>query len=360
MVQWAGWYDYNHPEIFMSTADAYASGVCNQLAALPDGYRVTFLRGVLRTESYPAYGADPMFLFENGGVKLSRQIMTLRPLGRELRRRGMHLDGVWTDNEGALGFWNLDANTLAAILASPKARAKMPPAVRALRMDMFDVRSPNFRNAVNTFNSYAYGLMYRSLSMALVGSGIFCMPTTPGGPNVQPPTMNYMVSAPTWPVYDPNGWPWYPNTLDGRTSSPGIYLADGGRYTQPPRVHRWQWNVLIDAINHIRSVMHRPNSKIWPTIAWPNYTNAWVFEQMIAHWARTGVNWTAGGNAFIYWVDPPVVNRQVEDPLLVQIFSRHDQPFPVQRNLPEIPLDSDSITTAGFTTTYADFLANVQ
>ena len=155
MIQHAGWYDYNHPEYIATIAEQQALLHAGELEALPQGKRVVFLRGVLRSESYTQFGADPLYLFENGGLKLSRNIAMLRPFGQELRRRGIHLDAVWTDNEGGSTAWMLTPAQLQAILQSPKARAKMPPGVRALREEMFVWNHPNFRNAMVTFNRWA-------------------------------------------------------------------------------------------------------------------------------------------------------------------------------------------------------------
>jgi hypothetical protein len=234
----------------------------------------------------------------------------------------------------------------------------MPPGVKALSPEMFVFGHPNFQTAMSTFNNWAALLMFRSLRKVMVDSGIFKLPVTPGGAAVQPPTMNFNVMAPTWRTYDCNGWPIFSFLMDyTRSSSPGLYLTTGGRYGWP-RVHEQLWNALVDHVNLIRSSMARPGAVVWPTICWPNRTNAWVFEQMIAHSVRTGVNWTGGGCGYIYWRDVGI-NTAVEDPLMVDIFNRHDQPFAPQRNLPEIAMDVDSITTAGFTTTYADFLNHI-
>jgi hypothetical protein len=115
---------------------------------------------------------------------------------------------------------------------------------------------------------------------------------------------------------------------------------------------------MVDWINMVRSCMARPGAGVWPIMTWPTYTNAWVFEQMFAHMARTGVNWTTNKCAFIYWREG-WTNAAVEDPMFAAIAARHDQAFSPQRNLPAIPMDVDTISTAGFTTTYADFVANV-
>ena len=104
--------------------------------------------------------------------------------------------------------------------------------------------------------------------------------------------------------------------------------------------------------------MQRPGAVVWPTIAWPSLIHPWLFEQMVAHSTRMGMNYTGGGCGYIYWREP-YINATVEDPLMVQIFNRHDQPWAPLRNLPEIAMDCDSFTTGDYTTTYSDFLANV-
>lgn len=358
MPQWWGWYPAANPDWIPDLASQQAWRMANELEALPPGKRVLFPRWMMRYESYQPYGANPLNLFENGHWKASRMIQFLRPLGRELRQRGIHLDGVWTDNEGGATAWELNPQQLTSILSSPKARSKMPPAVKALTPSMFTHGSAPYRNAMITFNRYAHLLHCRSMRLVMVDSGVFRTRRGPGQPLVQPPTSNFWISAPTWPCYDYNNWPINSFSLDGRTSSPSCYLTFGGRHLAGQQ-HDPRWNALIDQVNLCRSCMRRPGALFWPTLSWPNHVNPWLFEQMIAHYTRTGVNATAGGCGYIYWRDPPVSNGNVEDPLVVQIFNRHDQPFAVQRNLPEIPQDVDTFTTAGFTTRYTDFLNNV-
>lgn len=357
MPQHAGWYDPNNLGELPAIAQQQALRISDEIQALPQSKRVVFLRGILRYESYTNFGADPLYLFENGGVKLSRNIAMLRPFGQELRRRGIHLDAIWTDNEGGSSAWMLTPTQLQAVLRSPKARAKMPPGVRALREEMFVWNHPNFRNAMITFNRWAELLMFRSLRGVMVTSGVFRSPPPGGGAPEQPPTGNFNIAAPTWQVYDFNGWPTFSFALDGRTSSPGTYLSYGNRHTYQ-RVHDPRWNALADTLNMYRSCMRRPGAVMWPTIAWPNWSHWWLFEQMIAHTTRTGVNYTAGGCGYVYWREP-YVNAAQEDPLMVEIFNRHDQPWQPQRNLPELQMDCDSITTGDYTTTYEQFLANM-
>jgi hypothetical protein len=71
---------------------------------------------------------------------------------------------------------------------------------------------------------------------------------------------------------------------------------------------------------------------------------------------RNGINYTTNKCAFIYW---NAYTREQNDPIMAGILQRHDLFYPLQRQLPEIPMDVDQVTTADFTTTYADFLTNV-
>lgn len=358
MPQFSGWYDYSQPEQVIEVGLGQAQSKADALQALPDGKRVLFVRGLLVYESYTSFGADPLFLFENGILRTSRNIAMLRPLGRELRRRGLHVDGLWADNEGGSNFWMLTPSQLQAVLSSPRARAKMPPGVRALSAEMFTWNHPNFRNAVVTFDRWANLLLYRSMRQVLVQSGIFTYRDSTSGAMVQPPTSNYYVTAPTWQTYDLNGWPVFSFSLDGRTSSPGAAMSAGQRHYMD-RVHDRRWNALVDQLNIFRSCMSRPGAIVWPTICWPDHFGGpWCFEQMIAHATRMGMNSTGGGCSYIYWRDVGI-DAPTQDPLMVEIFNRHDQPWAPIRDLPEMQMDCDSITTGDYTTTYAQFLDNV-
>jgi hypothetical protein len=358
MPQFSGWYDYSHPEYVALIGQQQAQTKSDALQALPPGKRVLFIRGMLVYESYQNFGADPMYIFENGGLQTSRMIAMLRPLGRELRRRGMHADGIWADNEGGWNFFQLTPEQLTAVLTSPRARAKMPPGVRALRPEMFVWGHPNLRNAVVTFDRWAYQLMYRSMRQALVQSGVFAYQPSPGAALVQPPISNFQVEAPTWQTYDLNGWPTFSFSLDGRTSCPGCAMGPGQRFSYL-RVHDPRWNALADALNHFRSCMARPGAVVLPLIAWPDrFGNRWCFEKMIAHATRMGINYTGGGCSYIYWRDVDI-DAVHQDPILADIFSRYDQPWAPIRNLPELQMDCDTITTGDLTTTYSEFLDNV-
>ncbi|MBY0311651.1 MAG: hypothetical protein K2W85_06260 [Phycisphaerales bacterium] len=357
MALWLGWYPQGQPEVIANYAPDRANLTCAALEALPPGHRCLLLRWVLIYESYHEYGADPVAVFERGGFPVSKNIRFLRALGREIRRRGLTVDGIYMENEGAPNSWALSVAQMSAILASPAARARMPQFLRNARPSDFDWQSPNFQRTVQAFNNYGGLMLARALRQITVDSGIFRLAPGPGRAPVQPPTVNFNFGAPTFPVYDENGWRLQNLTVDRVTSAQGLYLGSG-RYFTENRVHHGIWNGLINSINVIRSCMRRPNAKVWPTIAWPSRVHPWVWEQLIAHGVRTGVNWTMGNNAWLYWREP-WLDGAAEDGLAAEIMGRHDQPFPVRRDLGEIPFDCDQFETAGYVTTYTDFMNEV-
>lgn len=357
MATWLGWYPQGQPETIPGFATERADATCNVLATLPPGRRCLLLRWLLIYESYQEHGASMLEVFERGGFPVSKNIRFLRALGREIRRRGLTVDGIFMENEGAPNTWGIPSTQMNAILASPSARARMPIALRNATASDFDWRSPNFQRTVNLFNNYGALMLTRALRKITVDSGIFRLPPAPGMAPVQPPTVNFNFGAPTFPVYDENGWRLLNATVDRVTSAQGFYLGNG-RYFSENRVHHGIWNGLINSLNVIRSCMRRPNAKMWPTITWPSRVHPWVWEQLIAHGVRTGVNWTMGNNAWLYWREP-WLDGAAEDGLAVEIMSRHDQPFPVRRDLGEIPFDCDQFETAGFVTTYTDFMNEV-
>lgn len=352
-VLWLGWYDPARPQDWATAAASFGEIAANNVAAKPAGQRGVLLRELLVKELYPEHGADPVAFFANGGASISRQVEYLRPFGQQLRQRGLALDAIYMENEGGFTHWRLSADVIRQIYLSATAKARMPPAVRALRGEYFNFGHPKYYIAAALFDAYAQNLWARTIKQTVVDSGIFKIPRTTGGPNVQPPTCLFWQTWPTFTVYDYNGWPQFPFSLDQKTSCPSCYLTPGQRHY---RTHDARWNCLIDAVNMIRSCMRRPGAVVCPVISRPEWVSSWCFEHMIAHFARTGVNWTGGGCCYWYWKDE--WRPGDSDLAAEQIFNRHDQAWAPIRNLPEIPLDVDSFTTNGFTSTYADFLAN--
>lgn len=269
MPIWLGWYPKENPDWIPTLAPQRAWITCNNLEALPPGKRVVFMRWILMYESYMSQGADPVQTLEVGNYSIGRSIRYLRAFGRELRSRNMYLDGIYLENEGGFTSWNLTQQQMQAIYASSRARAKMPPRVRALSPEMFIYTHPNYQNAVTLFNRYTMQIHTRAMRQITVDSGIFKIARSVGQAPVNPDIVNFNHVAPTFTAYDYNGWPWQSLSVDGRSSAPSVYFGTGSRYFHPDRVHMPLWNSLIDHLNLIRSCLRRPNATVWPVISWP-------------------------------------------------------------------------------------------
>lgn len=351
----ANW-DRSSPGSIREIAERYSYLMSDLLSAKPVGSRTLYLRRALYDELYMYRVRDDVVkVFETNSVNTNDQIRMYRPTARELRRRGITLDGIFLENEGGFQGWDLTVDQFRAIFRSKRAVARMPAAVRrGVRPEFFEAGNPKFFEAMAIWNQYAFQVACRQLRRVTVESGLFRLPAVPGGPLRQPPTTNFWWQLPTWPAFDQNNWRYISASVDGRSSFPQCYMQLGNRYRNFRHDHRW--NVFVDHINLTRSCMVRSNAAYWPCITWPRYCNEWLWEQMVAHMARTGVNW-ANGNAYWYWKEHYIGDQQ--DQKAAEIFGRHDQPFPAQRNLPRVEMDVDVIETAGFRTTYEDFLANV-
>lgn len=359
MVEWFGWYEQGSTASMLEWAINQTDWRIPDLAALPPGKRCLSLRWILTYETYVPYGADPIKIFETGTIPTARNIRALRPFSNALKKQGIALDGIYADCEGGFMNWHLTTDMLSTIFRSPKARRHMPPHIRALTPEMFDYHHPLFHDAVDKWNKWTFDLQYAAFRKIMYTSGLFKIPRTPGGPPVQPPMVNFNAANPTFPLMDENRWEIRARTIDGKTGNPVFYFPDnGGRYIPQYCTHAPLWNCFLDHISFMRSYLGRGNSSVWPIIGWPDWKNRWLFEQLIAHGVRTGVNWTASKSAWLYY-NPVESIRPTQDPLFAEIVQRHDLPFPVQRRLPRVELDSDFVETAGYVTTYEQFLSEV-
>jgi hypothetical protein len=315
-------------------------------------------RWVLLYDNEPVVGADPMRLFERGRHDVRRYIQMLRPAARRLRQMGLKIDAVFLDNEGGFHFFR-GPEMMRRIFASARARSKMPPSIRSIPVEKLSWGDQRFDPAAGiAWNRWVQSLDIRAMREIFITSRLFHAVRTPGAAPTPPIVMNFNWMFPGWTIYDYNGWPFPASTpIDGRSSNWGVYFpSTGQRYRN--RAHHPLWNVLVDQINYARSVLSTPGASFYPTILQPSRVNHWIFEQMIAHYARTGVNWTASRSAYVYFNEFEHM-AAASDPVLLAMLARHDEPFPVLPNLPELEMDCDRIETAGFVTTYEDFIANV-
>lgn len=329
-------------------------------ARMPAGARVIQARWVLVRETDGGYGGSLMKMLQRGRYDVGPDVRMLRPVAKELRRQGLTIDAIFTDNEGGWPVFNITHDQMRAIYSSARIRSRMPPAVRSIPVDRLLWSTPTFDYAAaHLWNTWQADLLNQAMRDVFINSRLFHAVRGPGEAPTGPIVNNFNWCNPARTAYDDNGWPFSSVTpIDGVTSNWGQYFGGvGGRYRG--RTHDVKWNQLIDFCNIARACLAGPGRRFWPTVVQPIRNNPWLWERMIAHLTRTGVNWTATKSAFVYFNEREDLGPQA-DPLAAQILARHDQPFPVQRNLPEVPLDSDTLETAGYVTTYAEFLDNVE
>lgn len=336
-------------------AKARVPQIIERLLQRPPGERAVEMYYLLSFDTYDDKGADALAVLEKGYIDVTGTVALLKPISNELKKRRIPIDLMYVDNEGGFGYFTLGKARLKRIFRSARARRLMPPECRAINPEDFDQNSPNFFSAVTTWDAYARRIKYDALRKVIFGSGLFDIKQRPRGPIVRPSAVNFWSVAPTFPIYDYNGWRQEYTSLDGISSGPSCYVGTPGSLFQR-RIHHWKWNSLIQVLNQVRSCLGRANARVHPVISNPGLCHPWLWEEMIAHMVRSGITWTGGRNAFIYWnANSPTT----QDPLAAQIVARHDLYVEPQRNLPEIPLDVDTITTGDWTTTYEQFLENM-
>ncbi len=236
----------------------------------------------------------------------------------------------------------------------------LPISMQGVSVDQItDARSPEGRAARIDYNQFAAELRAKILSdvfnqafQAAYGKYI--------------PISNYRDINPTFHLDSYSGWPFSIATVGG-ISAPVVYLEsrpDFGRYRNTQK-HR-RWNRLIDGLNACRSTA--TNGLVTPWISAPGYgrygPDSWarpteltgeyrIWEIMMDHMLAMGID------TFILWNPSERYNPNavVTDAFVDQWLAENPRGAgPQLRNLPEIPLDADSITTNGVTTTYQDFL----
>lgn len=350
------WYPRGDVPTMLSIAQQYKDITPPQLEAMPEGCKVMQIRWLLMYEGYiQRWNADPVTVFEQGFIPVGRMIRMLRPVAAEIKRRRITLDGIFIDSEAGFSWDNMRAGDMDRIYASPRARAALPPRLRNLRMSDFHWSQPNYKEHITNFNRYASLLVTRAIRKIVYDTGLFTV-RKPNGERYTPPIARYTGVGPTFPTYDLNGWPQFNGMIDGKTSCTNFWIYPGNRYAG--RVHEPGWNQFIDAVNYARSFLSRPGAKFWPLVNQPSvyHGHTWIFEQMIAHLARTGVNW-ANKNGWIFFNENDAAYPG-QPTMLADMLDRHSEAWPVLPGLPEIPMDADVVETAGFRTTYEDYLAN--
>jgi hypothetical protein len=359
MPDFMGYHPRGDLKYVKEAGEFYGNRVCEGIANLPPGKRVMQARWIMRYETYceEPYNADPVAVIENGGYDVSVAKRMMRPLGRMLRERKLFLDGIFVNSEGSFTFFDVTPDQMKAVFASSKARANMPPALRNARPEQVTWWTPEFnRNLGITWNRWQQTLLYKAFRQIFIQSNFFKVPRKVG-PAVNPVVVNFNWASPTWEVMDPNGWPIRSvAAIDYQSSCPGLYFDFGNRYKL--RNHHPFWNIMVDHINMARSCLNKSDARFWPTTLQPLRVHPWLFEKTLEHIVKTGATWTSTRSAWIYFAEQEWLRAQ-SDPLFVEILDKFDKPYPRQMGLPRLEIDCDRIETPGVTTTYEEFLDNV-
>lgn len=339
----------------MQAAKQRAAQTVAEIRAMPEGERVVFLWWLLTYELAFNRGADPAAIVEKGGVNVNRAIAFLEPFSRELKRQKVPIDLCYMDHENGIDYFEIGGEGVRRIFASARARKKLPAWVRNINLDNLRPDAPRLQEDATIWNRYAMQVKYDAIRRVVIESGLFDVISESTGRVQTPAAINFWAVKPTFPIYDYHGWLQYDTSIDGYSSGPSCYMADfGNAYRR--RMHDRLWNHLVNTVNHIRSCMGAPGYRVNPVINNPDAVHPWLYEQVIAHAVRTGVNWTRNKCAFCYW---NAVNPTDNDPVVAEILGRHDLDYTAARDLPEIPFDVDEIRTRDYVTTYADFLVNL-
>jgi hypothetical protein len=331
-------------------------GQIAQLEAAPEGERAIMLWWLLTHELYVAKGADPLAVYERGKLDTRRAIALLKPLSTEIKRLRIPIDLIFIDNEGGFGLFDIGPAKVRRILRSKRARSKMPAEVATLDISQLEFGAPGYLETNLLWTNYANKMKFDALRDVVTEAELFDVRPSPTAAIERPSSVNFWSMNPRWPIRDYNGWLQTSDScLDGRSSGPSCYVGNQGAM-YAGRMHHYIWNDLINLLNHVRSCVGKPDSVCHPVLANPLMCHPWIQEEMIRHMVRMGINWSLNRCAFLYWnANSPTEN----DPILADIMMRNDVAYPLRRNLPEIPLDVDTITTVDYTTTYEDFLINL-
>ena len=327
---------------------------CQRLRQQPIGCRTAQLNHILEWETTisGANAVDPVQVFRNG-MSIVRQRRGLTPLSRRLKYAKLPIDLIFCDLETGFNYWQIGVAGVQAILKDPTCRKNLPANIAAINPSWFDNWSdPKNFNSIRMWNRWNAMFLCSMIKAVVLDSGLFDIPDKTGLIK-RPTVVNYSWSIQRWSTVDSNGWT-YPNvSVDGVSSCPTVYLSPPDWSALTSLVHESLWNRLIYSINAIRTTLGTAGTRTFPVVDWPSGRNAWVWEQLVAHSIYAGVT-RNNGNWFLYW-DP--YQQQQDDDFAATVLAKYDYAAPKPKALPQIPYDSDTITTNGFTTTYTDFLA---
>lgn len=334
-----------------------AAAVIAQLRARPAGFRVLrmnwalvmALRCLAEESLHVDCGAitkpDALAIWRNKRTDLAPDYGRAAPLARALAAANIQLDGVYLDVEDSVGFWNLAADVQSSILKDKTARGLMDRDL-LVYTDAADMGDAGF---VAKFNDAASGIRIAEIQRFM---SMLALPMAPGSF-----TLNFDDWRTSFPCYDRGGWA-YPagRLVDGRTGNPSVYmtrLSTVGRFRNPIVARRCHpmWNSFLNHICHVRSsVAVGPTMPLLtiPESGAPDSTGlAWLNDQLIGHTLRSGVT------ALQVFNDRHVA---AEEAGFARSIAAHYRSASTPTTvLPEVQLDTLSVTTGDLTTTYQAF-----
>lgn len=317
----------------------------------PKGCRTMWLNNILERDAATQV-VDPLVAMRNG-IDTKTVMAALLPLSKRLKYARLPVDLLFCDLEGGFNYWQIGKDEVQRVLRDSKARANLPPYIRAIDPAWLDDwTSPANVNSIRLWNRWNAQFILGTLKKILLDSGMFDIPDPILGRVRRPAVVNFSSHIQRWSTIDFNGWTLTNASVDGRSSNPSLYLEGGMPSWFDRYVHEPAWNFLIYSINIVRSTLGDPNCRSFPILDRPRGRNPWLWEQIVAHSIRAGVT-VKNGNWFLYW-NP--LQLPEDDAIAGEVFTRHDVDSGPAVPLPKIAYDVDVIETNGFRTTYAEFL----
>ncbi len=331
----------------------------------PEKIAIRFWKELDPAIRYTFDPSDPRALINSGGYTLGLKEYW-DSFAAELANLGIRPDYLIHDLEKGIGYWDIptsDRQRFFGELMNPHRplSSVLPTSMRNITVDQFmDYRDPQGTVALNDYNQFA--AEFRANMINDVFSGAF---TDAFGGYIK--ISNYNDLNPSFQTFHYTNRPDKAATCGG-ISAPIAYLdhrnENTPRYARTEKIQRW--NRLIDVLNRARSAAG--TGLVTPWVSAPGYgkygANSWarptelageykIWEIMMDHMLAMGID------TFVLWNPGPRFNpnAHVTDAFVDQWLADHPRAAgPQLRNLPEIPLDADSITTNGVTTTYQQFL----
>jgi hypothetical protein len=333
-----------------------AKTVFAQLASKPAGRRVLFCWG-----QDNGWAEVTELLLRHGPNNYAAKVWfrdffyALKILGAKVDMFALDLEYSPYDVWGG-GFYNGNGAQAQKYYEDPIIRSRMTPEMLALDPKIFS-RSDWWNRVDSTVAIGHWGeeMKYADIYETCFAPYVACFNNR---------VTNYGTQQCRFPVIDLNGWRIVPNSQT-KICSPVVYIWNG--QAQNARAKHPCWNSIIDALNMLRAA--QTGVPVYPWFARPSFTgdnpiftdlgkaraaNTVLLEHSFRLDWTTGILWNAatGPGGTVTQDDKDDDKLTLE--LLARLGELNYSPSPLDRVA--IPADANLITTAGYTTTYEEFL----